>query len=285
VLRRDPFVPEVAVDLVDAFEPADDQALQVQLRGDAKKELHIQRVVMGHERPRQRPPGDRLHHRGLDLQIAARIEEAADRDQHLAAHFEDAARVRVDDQVEVALAVSNLDVTQPVPLFRQRQEALGEELERRGMNRELVRLRAEQLPLDADEVAQVQQLEQREVAPRQRVLPDVGLNPGTAVRQHEEIGFAEAADREDPSRRACLDRSRLERFPVLPAMRRDQLADGVAALEPPRIRLDAQRGELLEVRAPLPQQIRFPRFLGDAVVHGSLFTHGAALSARHRGRR
>ena len=78
VLRRDPFVPEVAVDLVDALDAADRQALQVELGRDAQEELHVERVVVRHERPRQRAAGDRLHHRRLDLEVAARVEEAAD---------------------------------------------------------------------------------------------------------------------------------------------------------------------------------------------------------------
>ena len=75
VLRRDPLVPEVAVDLVDALQAADDQPLQVQLRRDAQEELHVERVVMRHERPRQRAAGDRLHHRRLDLEVAAGVQE------------------------------------------------------------------------------------------------------------------------------------------------------------------------------------------------------------------
>ena len=53
VLRRDPFVAEVAVDLVDARQPADDQPLQVKLRRDAHEEVDVERVVMRDERPRR----------------------------------------------------------------------------------------------------------------------------------------------------------------------------------------------------------------------------------------
>ena len=75
VLRRDPFVPEVTVDLVDAFDAADRQPLQIELRRDAQEQLHVERVVMRHERPRERAAGNRLHHRRLDLEIAARVQE------------------------------------------------------------------------------------------------------------------------------------------------------------------------------------------------------------------
>ena len=106
VLRRDPLVPEVAVDLVDPLDAADRQPLQIQLRRDAQEQLHVERVVMRHERPRQRAAGDRLHHRRLDFEVAARVQEAADRRQHPAADLEHPARVRVDDQIEIALAVA-----------------------------------------------------------------------------------------------------------------------------------------------------------------------------------
>ena len=96
--------------------------------------------------------------------------------EHLAAHLEHPARVGIDDQIEIALAVADLDVLQPVPLLGQRHEALGEELERRRPDRQLVGLGAEQVPLDADEVAEVEQLEDREVALAERVLADVDLD-------------------------------------------------------------------------------------------------------------
>ena len=127
VLRRDPFVAEVAVDLVDAIHAADDEPLEVQLGGDAHVQLHVERVVMRDERPRQRAAGDRLHHRRLDFEEATRVEEAANGRQRARPDVEHAARVRVDDQIEVPLAIARLDVLQPVPLLGQRQEALGQE--------------------------------------------------------------------------------------------------------------------------------------------------------------
>ena len=63
VAGGEPLVPEVAVDLVDPLEAADHQALEVQLRGDAQVELHVQGVVVGDEGPRRRPARDDVHHR------------------------------------------------------------------------------------------------------------------------------------------------------------------------------------------------------------------------------
>ena len=79
VARRHALVAERAVDLVDALEAADEQPLEVQLGRDAQVQLHVERVVVRHERPRGRAAGDRLQHRRLDLEEAARLHEAADR--------------------------------------------------------------------------------------------------------------------------------------------------------------------------------------------------------------
>ena len=70
---RHAFVAEIPVDLVDAFETADDQSLQIKLRGDAQVELQIERVVMGHKGARRRPARNHVHHGRLDFHEPARL--------------------------------------------------------------------------------------------------------------------------------------------------------------------------------------------------------------------
>src|SRR5437868_7749251 len=257
VLRRDPFVPEVAVDLEYALDAADRQALQVQLRRDAHEQTHVERVVMRDEGPRQRAAGDRLHHQRFDFQEATLRKELAHRRNDAAADLEDRARIRVDDQIEIALPVANLDVLQTVPLLRQRQQALGEELQLRRPDRQLVRLRPEEAPLHADPVAEVEQLVDLEIALRQRVLPDVDLHAGAAVGDDEEVRLAEAADAEDSPRRPRAWLRRLELLAGLRSVLRDDGVDRGVDLEAARIRLDPELLQLLEVRAPLDDLIRF----------------------------
>ncbi len=79
VPRGDALVAKVAVDLEHFLQPADHQALQVELRRDAQEKLHIERVVMRNERPRRRAAGNGLHHRRLDFEVAARHQEFANR--------------------------------------------------------------------------------------------------------------------------------------------------------------------------------------------------------------
>ena len=124
--RRHALVAEHAVELEDALEAADEQALEVELGRDAQVEIDVERVVVGHERARRGAAGNRLHHRRLDLDEAARGEELAQELDDLRAAAKRRAHLLVGDQVEVALAVARLDVGQAMPLLRQRAQRLGE---------------------------------------------------------------------------------------------------------------------------------------------------------------
>src|SRR5687768_8194554 len=258
VLGRDPLIPEITVDLVDAFNAADGEALEVELRGDAQVEPHVERVVMGHEGPRQRAAGDRLHHRRLDFQVTAGVEPGAHRRQRPAAYLEHATRIWIDDQIQVTLPVADLDVRQAVPLLRQRLEALGKKFELRGMDRQLVGAGAEQPSLDADEVTEVEQLVDLEIELGQGILPDVDLNLFLAVGDDEEVRLAEGPDGEDAAGGAGDDVTAFEVGAALRTMRGDERIDRVGALELTWIRVDAKRLQRLEVLPPLPVEVSVP---------------------------
>src|SRR5262249_19126690 len=145
-----------ARDLEHAVEPADDEALQVELRRDAEVERHVERIVMRDERPRRRAARDRLHDRRLDLEVIALGEEATDRGDRPAPDREDAPPLRVDDQAAVPLPIARPAVLEPVPLLGQRRDRLREQTDRIRGDGELARARAERLSADADQVAQVE---------------------------------------------------------------------------------------------------------------------------------
>ena len=208
VLRRHPLVPKVPRQLVDPLHAADHEALEVQLRRDSQVEVHVERVVVRHKGPRRRAAGDRLHDRRLDLHEAAAVEEPPDRRHGLRAHFEHAAAVGVHDQIEVALAIAGLDVLQSVPLLGQRQVALGQEHDAPRPDAQLAGARPEQVPFDADVIAEIEQLEDLEVQFRQRVLADVDLDALEAVGQAEKIGLAEVPDRQHAAGGDRLDSCR-----------------------------------------------------------------------------
>src|SRR5215211_3865798 len=69
-----------------------------------------QRAAMRRERPPNAAAVDRLQDRRLDLDEPLVVEEAADRGDDLRARDEQLARLLVGHQVELAVAVTGLDV-------------------------------------------------------------------------------------------------------------------------------------------------------------------------------
>ena len=117
-------VAEYPAYLVDLFDSAHDEPLEVKLGGDAKVQVAVKGVVMSDERVRHSSGGDGNQNRRLNLDEAAPIHEAAYRAYDSRAQGCDAARVLVGDKVEVSLPVSYLDIDEAVPLLRQRTQRL-----------------------------------------------------------------------------------------------------------------------------------------------------------------
>src|SRR5712691_2423736 len=161
MLRGNYLVPEVPIDFVDSLETAYDEPFQIQFRGDAQVEIQVERIVMGQERPRCGAAVERLHHGRLYFDETAllqlppkRRDDPRPRDKHLLIF-------RVGDQVQVPLAVANLNVLEAVEFLRHRQQNLREESQLPGVDAQLPGPGAEQVAVHSDDVAQVQQLEQR----------------------------------------------------------------------------------------------------------------------------
>src|SRR3972149_5948107 len=106
-------------------------------------------------------PGNGLHHRRLDLEEAARVEEGPQRLDEPRLQDERLAHARVDHKVHVPMPVPGLDILEAVPLLRQRAQGLGQELEPLHGHRELPGSRPEQLAGDADEIADAEIREER----------------------------------------------------------------------------------------------------------------------------
>jgi hypothetical protein len=250
VADRDALVAEAPVDLEDALEAADDEALEIQLGRDAQEHLLVERVVVGHERPGVGAAGDRMEHRRLDLDEAVLDHEAADRRERLAARDEARARRLVGDEVDVALAVLLLGVGEAVELVGQWPEALRQQPQPRDLDRQLAGPGLEQRPLGADDVAEVELLELRVRLVADGVDGDAQLDPAGRILQRREARLAHHALEHQATGDRDGDRLRLERGVVEMAVAARELAGAVLGLEVVRERdaAGADRGELV---APL----------------------------------
>ncbi len=206
---------------------------------------------MRRERPRDGAAGDRLHHRRLDFEIAALRHELADGRDDPAPGLEHFAGRRVHDQVQIPLAVPDLDIREAVPFLRQRREALDEKVHARRPDGKLVRLRAEQPAFNANEVAEVERLENLEVEFRNGVLPHVDLNRLQTVGEHKKVRLAERPHPENASAGGRWNLVRVELVMRPLAIGGRQFRNRVRAIETARIDFHAERHELVEVRTPL----------------------------------
>jgi hypothetical protein len=246
----DALVAEHPAQLEDPVDPADQQPLQVQLAGDPQVQVGVEGVVVGDERPRQRPAGDGVEDRRLHLEEAAVQHRRAQRPHHPGAQPHGPAGGRVDDQVELALARADLDVGQAVPLVGQGPQRLAEQEHLGRLDRQLALPGLDHRSLDADQVA------------------------GVEVGHHPELLLAEGADGEHDLQLVAVVAQRPEDQPAHLPLEHDPAGDpddvagllpggqpvpapadlrqGVAAAEADRERVDAGRAQLGQLVAADP---------------------------------
>mmetsp|Transcript_13827 Transcript_13827/g.40889 ORF Transcript_13827/g.40889 Transcript_13827/m.40889 type:complete len:270 (+) Transcript_13827:858-1667(+) len=191
-----PLVAEEAADLVHPVQPSDDQHLEVELGRDPHVHVEVEVVVLGDEGARRRAARDRIHHRRLDLEEAVHVEEAAEEVDGARAGDERAARRRVHDQVEVALAVASLLVCEAARAGRdlgQHVQARSQQQHVRREEGELAALRLARSAADADNVASLESRHQRREAGRLLVLFEPGV-VAELVGGGEDLHLSSVAD-------------------------------------------------------------------------------------------
>ena len=198
-----PLVAEDAADFIHALHAAHNQALEVQFRRDAQVHVDVQRVVVGDERPRGRPAGDGVEDRGLHLDVAQAVQHGADGADDAAAADEGLLHLRVDNQVDVSLAVAQVGVLQAVELLRHGEQRLRQQADLPRMDGDFAPARLEHVPLHADDVADIPVIFEVGVA-RFPDLVDfqINLDAAGAVVQVHEAGLAHVAPAHDAPRDA-----------------------------------------------------------------------------------
>src|ERR1700722_6147364 len=170
-----------------------------------------------------RAASDGLHHWRLDLDESLGIERAAHRLHEFGPLEENVAHLRIHHQIDIALAVAQFDVGQPVELFGQWQQVFAEEGDLLDMNREFAGARAKEISADPDVIAQVEQLVQFETLLTPRVSLHINLQLLSVLLQVRESGLAHQADRHDASGDTYVDARLLKFLGSLPSVQRQDL--------------------------------------------------------------
>ena len=136
------------------------------------------------------PSGNGLHHRRFHLDVTALMEEAPDFLEDQGTLQEDLLHRFIGDQVEVALTVPGFGVFESVPLAGRRTQGLPERGEGLDLHAGLAHAGDEKGAFNADEISQIQELEDfgRVVAEHLRLDPK--LDPAADIAQVEELTFA-----------------------------------------------------------------------------------------------
>ena len=157
-------VAEVLANFINALETAHDEALQVELGGNAHIHVLVERVEMGDERTGRCTAGNHLQRWRLHLGVAGLIEHAAHGSDDGGALQERFLHALVHNQVNVTLAVAQLGVVELVVSHTilvlhngQWLERLRQQRQFLGMYRKFAGLRAEHETPDTHEVAYVEE--------------------------------------------------------------------------------------------------------------------------------
>ena len=128
----------------------------MQLDGDAKMDVGVQRVPVGDKGNRGSAAGDRLQDRRLDLHEPTAVEARAKRADGGGARREVAALRSAAQEIEISLAVARLQVLQTMELLRRLAQRLDQQRHRIGEHAGLTAPGAGHVAGHADDVTQVQ---------------------------------------------------------------------------------------------------------------------------------
>src|SRR5690606_6828895 len=122
----DALVSERPADLVDPIVAADEQALQVELGGDAQVKIEIECVVVCGEGFGRRPAPNRMEKGRFDLEKIAIVEEASERFEDGRPRAKDLGNLGGRKKIDIALAIALFDVLETVPLSGRGKHGLRE---------------------------------------------------------------------------------------------------------------------------------------------------------------
>ena len=197
VARVDAFVAEAAVHFIDSFQTADEQALQVQFRRNAQVNIHVEGVVVGLEGTGSRAAGNRVQHRRFYFQKAPFVQILTNALDNLGPFNKRVFYFRIDDEIQIPLAIARFLIRQAVEFFRQGTERLGQQRPFFNADRRFARVSRENNPFDADDIADIQQLEQGIRFFTQNILAEIQLDFAADIAKDAEGRLAVTADRHE----------------------------------------------------------------------------------------
>ena len=111
---------------------------------------------MGDEGTRGGSAGDGVHHGSFDFDIAASVKKLAQFANNEGASLENLPGFLIGHEIEVALAIAQLNIRETMPFFGKREKGFGERKQLFDPHGELAGFGTEDMPADAEVIAQIQ---------------------------------------------------------------------------------------------------------------------------------
>ena len=131
-----------------------------------------------------------MHHRRFDFDVAPADEKLPQFRDDPRALDENLAHRGIRDQIEIALAIANVRIGQSVEFFGKRQECFRQQIKLFHPHRQLIRLGAEKMPRDADDVSKIERTEKLESFGADGIKLHVKLQPLPLPQNVCESGFS-----------------------------------------------------------------------------------------------
>jgi len=131
-----------------------------------------------------------MHHRRFDFNVSAAVKELPELADDPRACLKNPPRLFRGHQVQIPLSVTQFNVSQAMPLFRQRKQGFRQKEELFHPNRQFARLRPKEVPAHPDMVAQVQQVKKLKTPLPDHVLLYINLNTLARPLQMGKTGLA-----------------------------------------------------------------------------------------------
>src|SRR5277367_4618287 len=158
----------------------------MQLGRDPEIELDIERVMMGDKRLRRGAARDGVQHRCLKFEITVLDEATAQRRDNPAAPAQRLAALRVHDQIEIALAVAQLDIGETMIFLGKRTQGLRQDRDGASVNGQLATRGAANGSLYPDQIADIEQANRRQPVRSEEVSVAEDLDLARGVVQVDE---------------------------------------------------------------------------------------------------
>src|SRR5665213_1708388 len=213
---------------------------------------------MRHERTRRRPAIKLLHHRRFNFDEVPFVKLHAKGSDGSRPRYEDIANFRIRDQIQISLAITRFHIFKTMPLLGHRKESLRKKFERLDMQAQLTRASAENISFRADNIPDIEKIEQLIIALAHSVFTHIDLQLCAILLQMHEARLTHAPYGLNSARNAHANFGN-QLFRGVPVVLAKDFRNGAGEIEAPSKGPVAQRFDLSHACGALFKQAVFQR--------------------------